>query len=68
MTIAPNVLDVLPPPPYEQARTLVADADILLCSAHDQMSRCRRRRRLLLGRYLVSLTTCVRKRTKGLLF
>jgi hypothetical protein len=39
MTIAPDVLDMLPPTPYEQARTLVADGDILLCSAHDPMSR-----------------------------
>jgi hypothetical protein len=39
VSIAADVLDVLPPVPYEQARKLVADGDILLCSAHDPMSR-----------------------------
>jgi hypothetical protein len=39
MTIPPDILQRLPPQPYKAIRDLVQDADVLLCSAHDPMSR-----------------------------
>jgi hypothetical protein len=39
MSLPADVLDRLPPTPYEEARKMVADGDILLCSAYDPMSR-----------------------------
>ena len=39
MTIPPDVLTTLKPLPYEEVRALVQDGDLLLCSAHDPMSR-----------------------------
>ena len=39
MTIPPGVLEELSPQPYATIRDEVRDADVLLCSAHDPMSR-----------------------------
>ncbi len=39
MTVPPEVLDQLPPQPLGEIRAAVRDADVLLCSAHDPMSR-----------------------------
>ena len=38
MTVRDDVLADLDPVPYSQARKLVQDGDLLLCSAHDPMS------------------------------
>jgi hypothetical protein len=39
MSIPDDIFDTLPAIPYAEARDQVADGDILLCSAHDPMSR-----------------------------
>jgi hypothetical protein len=39
MAIPDDILQTLAPTPYDEARKLVRDGDILLCSAHDPFSR-----------------------------